>query len=636
MFVIGTAGHVDHGKSTLVEALTGINPDRLAEEQAREMTIDLGFAWLTLPSGREVSIVDVPGHEHFVRNMLAGIGGVDLGLLVVAVDEAVMPQTREHLAILDLLRVPCGVIALTKCDLIKDKDWIDLVREEVREQLAGTLFEDAPIVGVSALSGEGLDKLVQVLDEQLAMIPPRADLERPRMPIDRAFAIAGFGAVATGTLLDGSLNVGDDVLILPDRVSARIRGMQTHKNKIEKALPGTRVAVNLSGVSVHQLRRGQVIAYPGEYRSTRLVDLRLRALPDSPWPLRHNMEVEFFSGAARTPARLRLLEADEFQPGAIGWAQGQLEQPLVLARGDRFVVRLLSPSVTLGGGLVVRPFPRRRHKRFRQDVFQELETLADGDPSAVLLHLLNSGEAASVGKLAQLASLPENQVLATLGAMAETGLVIDLTLRPDAGLIGDASILISTEMWERLMQRSREILGTYHRGHPLRLGMPREELRNRLRLAERRFDLVISRAAVLSKLHARSAVVCLPEYEVLLSADQENRVGAIVEEMRARGSTPPPLGHIERTLGPELVQYLVDVGRMVRVSDSVIFDGATYAEIVDKVVQYVQQHGQVTVAECRDLLNTSRRYAMGLLEHLDRTNVTKRIGDVRVLRRQGN
>ena len=636
MFVIGTAGHVDHGKSTLVEALTGINPDRLAEEQAREMTIDLGFAWLTLPSGREVSIVDVPGHEHFVRNMLAGIGGVDLGLLVVAVDEAVMPQTREHLAILDLLRVPCGVIALTKCDLIKDKDWIDLVREEVREQLAGTLFEDAPIVGVSALSGEGLDKLVQVLDEQLAMIPPRADLERPRMPIDRAFAIAGFGAVATGTLLDGSLNVGDDVLILPDRVSARIRGMQTHKNKIEKALPGTRVAVNLSGVSVHQLRRGQVIAYPGEYRSTRLVDLRLRALPDSPWPLRHNMEVEFFSGTARTPARLRLLEADEFQPGAIGWAQGQLEQPLVLARGDRFVVRLLSPSVTLGGGLVVRPFPRRRHKRFRQDVFQELETLADGDPSAVLLHLLNSGEAASVGKLAQLASLPENQVLATLGAMAETGLVIDLTLRPDAGLIGDASILISTEVWERLMQRSREILGTYHRGHPLRLGMPREELRNRLRLAERRFDLVISRAAALTKLHARSAVVRLPEHEVLLSADQENRVGAIVEEMRARGSTPPPLGHIERTLGPELVQYLVDVGRMVRVSDSVIFDGATYAEIVDKVVQYVQQHGQVTVAECRDLLNTSRRYAMGLLEHLDRTNVTKRIGDVRVLRRQGN
>ena len=293
MRVIGTAGHVDHGKSTLVHALTGIDPDRLKEEKEREMTIDLGFAWLKLPSGREVSIVDVPGHEDFIKNMLAGAGGIDCALLVVAADEGVMPQTREHLAILDLLQVRDGVVALTKSDTIEDPEWLDLVQEEVREELAGTVLQDAKIVPVSAHTGFGLSELLEELDRLLQSPPPRQESGRPRLPIDRVFTIAGFGTVVTGTLIDGRLHNGQEVEILPRGLKARIRGLQTHKVKVELAIPPSRVAVNLTGVSKEQLRRGDVLTTPGWLRPTLLLDARLRLLKDAPRPLVHNATLTF-------------------------------------------------------------------------------------------------------------------------------------------------------------------------------------------------------------------------------------------------------------------------------------------------------------------------------------------------------
>ncbi|MCS7039851.1 MAG: selenocysteine-specific translation elongation factor, partial [Caldilineales bacterium] len=315
MKVIATAGHVDHGKSALVEALTGIHPDRLAEEQARGMTIDLGFAWMDLPTGEAVGIVDVPGHIDFIHNMLAGVGGIDAALFVVAADEGVMPQTREHLDILDLLEVERGVVALTKTDLIDDPDWLALVEEEVRDLLAPTRLAAAPIVPVSAHTGAGLDALRQALATVLAAAPPRPDLGRPRLPIDRVFTIAGFGTVVTGTLVDGSLRLGDEVVIVPGGIPARIRGLQTHKKKREVAVPGSRVAVNLTGVRPDQIERGRVLTYPNLLRETLRVDVRLRVLADAPAPLRHNMVVTFHSAAAETAGRLRLLEADELPPG---------------------------------------------------------------------------------------------------------------------------------------------------------------------------------------------------------------------------------------------------------------------------------------------------------------------------------
>ena len=304
MRVIGTAGHVDHGKSTLVEALTGIDPDRLKEEKEREMTIDLGFAWLTLPSGEQVGIVDVPGHKDFIKNMLAGVGGIDAALFVVAADEGVMPQTREHLAIVDLLQVMGGVVAITKKDLAEDEEWLELVMAEIAEELEDTVLADAPIVPVSARTGEGLPALLEVLDRYLQTTPDRRDLGRPRLPVDRVFTIAGFGTVVTGTLSDGHLTVGQEVEVLPQGLKARIRGLQTHKEKIETAVPGSRAAINLGGVSTDQLKRGDVVTLAGALKPTRLIDVRLQYLADASKPLKHNAALEFFSGAAVESALL--------------------------------------------------------------------------------------------------------------------------------------------------------------------------------------------------------------------------------------------------------------------------------------------------------------------------------------------
>ncbi|MEP0764632.1 MAG: selenocysteine-specific translation elongation factor, partial [Chloroflexota bacterium] len=314
MHVIGTAGHVDHGKSTLTYALTGINPDRLAEEQRREMTIDLGFAWLDLPTGERVGIVDVPGHRDFIENMLAGVGGIDAALLVIAADEGVMPQTREHLAILDLLAVPTGLIALTKMDLISDPDWLELVQLDIMETVHGTVLDGKPIIPVSARTGEGLGDLVAALADLLAHQPPRADLGNPRLPIDRVFTISGFGVVVTGTLLDGALAVGQEVEIQPAAVRARVRGLQSHEQSIEQATPGRRLAVNLRGVDRDALKRGDVLGLPGAWQPTTLLDARLRYLPDAHLPLEHDDPVKFFVGAAEVMGRVRLLDKERVLP----------------------------------------------------------------------------------------------------------------------------------------------------------------------------------------------------------------------------------------------------------------------------------------------------------------------------------
>src|SRR5512146_3152604 len=324
MRVIGTAGHVDHGKSTLIAALTGTHPDRLKEEQAREMTIELGFGWLTLPNGEEIGIVDVPGHRDFIENMLSGIRGIDAALLVIAADEGVMPQTREHLAILDLLQVPAGIIVLTKTDLAPDPAWLSLVETDIRAAVNGTVLQDAPLVRVSAKTRTGLDSLLSALESLLQQKPARLDLNRPRLPIDRVFSMSGFGTVVTGTLLDGQLALGDEVEILPLGRRGRIRGLQTHKKKEERAVPGSRTAVNVSGVTTEQIQRGEVVVHPGQYQPTRRVDARFRLLKDVSSPLKHSSEVKFFIGASETIANLRLLGADELAPGDEGWIQLEL------------------------------------------------------------------------------------------------------------------------------------------------------------------------------------------------------------------------------------------------------------------------------------------------------------------------
>ena len=371
MFVIGTAGHVDHGKSTLVESLTGIDPDRFQEEKDRGMTIDIGFAWITLPSGREVSIVDVPGHEKFVSNMLAGVGGVDMALLIVAADESVMPQTKEHLAILDLLGVSNGVVVVTKKDLV-DEDWLQLVHSDIQDMLSRTTLKDAEILSVSAATKDGLLELMESIDTALNETEVKKDFNRPRLPIDRSFSISGFGTVVTGTLIDGPLSVGQEIEITPSGLSARIRGLQSHGKSETEFGPGTRVAANLSGIEATQISRGDVLSLPNSINVSEAFDVRLHVVEDAPNPLRHNMFVNLHTGSSEVVSRLRLLEGEEVQPGQSTWAQLKPDKSLPVLRGDHFIIR--SNMTTLGGGKIV-DTKAKRHRRGHSATLQRLESL---------------------------------------------------------------------------------------------------------------------------------------------------------------------------------------------------------------------------------------------------------------------
>jgi selenocysteine-specific elongation factor len=637
MRVIGTAGHVDHGKSALVLALTGIDPDRLREEKERGLTIDLGFAWLTLPDGEPVGIVDVPGHRDFIENMLAGVGSIDTALFVIAVDEGVMPQTREHLAILDLLEIGTGVVAITKSDLAESEEWIELVVEDVAETLEETVLEDAPIVLTSARTGQGLDELLVTLQNVLGQIQPRPDRGRPRLPIDRVFTISGFGTVVTGTLNDGCFEVGQAVEVLPSGLEARIRGLQTHKQKVERATPGSRVAINLSGVGKDDLQRGDVVTTPGWLRSTLLVDVRLRYLPDilrpdSRRPLRHNTELKFFAGAAEVMARLRLLGQKTLPPGETGWAQLELQDPVPLVKGDRFIVRLPSPPTTVGGGIVVDPHPGRKHRRFHPEVVTRLETLAQGSPSEVLLQVLERRGPTLVRDLLSSSQLAEAASDALAQLLDEgQALLLNSQLEIQHPAPGN-QLIAARSWWSALVERFSRELSAHHQKFPLRAGVSREALRSGLKLEPKLFDAVLARAVAEGLLADEGATVRLPSHAIRLNPEQKRQVDELLDRFRRQSPTPPSVKESIAAVGEDVLNVLIDRGELVQTSPTVLFLPQTYEEMVARVHAHIEREGSITLAQTRDALNTSRKYAQALLEHLDEIGVTKRVGDERVLR----
>ena len=609
--IIGTAGHVDHGKSLLVEALTGINPDRLAVEKARGMTIDLGFAQLTLPSGRTAGIVDVPGHERFIKNMLAGAGGIDLALLVVAADDGVMPQTREHLAILDLLDVRRGVVALTKCDLAAD-GWLDAVEAEVGRTLDGTTLEGSPVVRCSAVTRDGLDLLARTLDSAIEALPPKRDTGRPRLSLDRVFTAEGFGTVVTGTLLDGQLTAGQELEALPGGFRGRVRGLQSHNASVERALPGTRTAVNVTGIAREDLRRGVVLTTPGWLRPTDVVDVRLRAVGWTPRPLRHGMAVTFHSGAAETSAKLRLLEAPEILPGQTAWAQVKLATPVAVVRRDRFVLR--TPNDTVAGGVIADTAPKR-HRRGDPAVLAALEAmLSDAPEDAVLAEVARRPLIARSDVVGD-SGLGDAAVNAALDTLIDAGTVLDV-----AGHTALASFV------DDLRRRARHALDAYHAAHSLRPGMPLQELRERLGLDSR---LLTSLVATWPETRATETAVALTSFAPAPDASQQAQIDAYLSSLR--DETEPPAARLD----PELLAYLVDRGDVVDAGDGTVFDAHWFAEQEARVRDHIFRRGSITLAEARDLLGTGRRRAQALLEEMDRRRVTRRVGDKRVLRASG-
>lgn len=631
MRVIGTAGHVDHGKSTLIAALTGTHPDRLKEEREREMTIDLGFGWLTLPGGEEVGIVDVPGHRDFIENMLSGIGGIDAALLIIAADEGVMPQTREHLAILDLLQIQQGVIVLTKTDLAPDAGWLELIENDVRAVLKGTTLQDAPCVRVSAKTRKGLEEFLSTLEGVLHTTTPRPDLGRPRLPIDRVFTIAGYGTVVTGTLTDGKFSVGDEVEILPSGKKGRIRGLQTHKKKEDSALPGSRTAVNISGLAIEEIARGEVVVAPGHYLATRRIDAYYRHLPDASSPMKHSTEVKLFVGTAETIAALRLLGAEALNPGEKGWIQLELREPIVVVRGDRYILRRPSPSETIGGGIVLDPHPKSRHKRFDEAILMRFESMLAGSPADVLLQSGLALGPASVKDIVARSRLDVDAAAQALSELENKGRLVPLE-KGDLSPSSDVWVM-EASAWQSQLSKTEELIKSYHKQFPLRRGIPREELKSRLQANSRSFNLFIKKMVSDSKLVEGGTWISMPGHKIRFDPRQQAAVNKLLDQCAANPFSPPTIKEMQVIAGEEVVTALLDLGELVQVSPEVAFRKTDYELLVRKIREFIEKHRQISVAEARDLVNTSRKYILPLMEHLDSSGVTLRDGDYRRLKK---
>jgi len=630
MRVIGTAGHVDHGKSTLIAALTGTHPDRLKEEQEREMTIELGFGWLTLPDGEEIGIVDVPGHRDFIENMLAGIGGIDAALLVIAADEGVMPQTKEHLAILDLLQIPAGLIALTKTDLASDPEWLALVETDIRAAVAGSVMSDAPILRVSAKTKTGLDELLSKLTGILQDKPTRLDLGRPRLPVDRVFSMPGFGTIVTGTLNDGHLSIGDEVVILPSGTKGRVRGLQMHKKKEETAVPGSRTAVNISGVATEEIQRGNVVTHPKQYLSTRRVDARIRLLKDVSQSLKHDTEVKMFVGATETMATLRLLGIETLNPGEEGWIQLELRDPVVTVRGDRYILRRPSPGETLGGGVIVDHQPKGRHRRFDKKVLKSLASLAAGSPADILLEAALALNATPLKEVVSRSRLEVEPAAQALDENLESGQLVQLE---DGNLMVTSDLLvIAAPHWNALREKSIQMVAAYHKNLPLRRGIPREELKSRLKLTPRVFNATVKKLAATNAIFEAGSTLAIIGHEITFDKGQQAKVQGLMRRFVASPYGPPSVKECQADVGEEIVAALVELGQLKQLTPEVVFRTEDFEQMVLEVKSFITKNGQLTVADARDMFGSSRKYMLALLEYLDATGVTKRDGDFRKLR----
>lgn len=622
LYVICTAGHVDHGKSTLVRALTGIDPDRLHEEKVREMTIDLGFAWLNLPSGESVSIVDVPGHERFIKNMLAGVGGIDAALFVIAADEGVMPQTAEHASILKLLGVDKGIVALTKCDLV-ERDWLDLVTEEVREWLGGTSLSHAEIVPVSSRKRDGLDVLLAGLDAILESVERLPGKGEARLPIDRVFSMQGFGTVVTGTLIDGPLDIGQEIRVLPKGIRTRVRGMQTNKQAVEHADAGRRLAVNLANVELEDLSRGDTLVASQSLRPTNRLDARITLVEHTVENLPHGRELNLFVGTSESPATVSLLDRDNLKPGEHCYAQLRTVLPVTVLRGDRFILRQPSPSITVGGGVVLDAHPLR-HRRKTNETLAQLEAAERGTPTDLITAwLARYGPSIRV----ELLSGARGVTPQDLDEAVSTGEVVSVLT--DEGK-AESTLLFTRAQWDGIASRFEAALRTYHQTYPLRSGMPKEELRSKVRLDARVFNQAISGLSARGVLEETGTSVKLRGFEITLSPAQQHQADRAIAMLKQGGYTPPPAS--ELGLEPELLASLVEAGSIVKLGEGLYYDPDVYRGMVDTILRKIDISGAITVSETRDTFGASRKYALGLLEHLDAMRVTRRVGDERVRR----
>jgi selenocysteine-specific elongation factor len=629
--VMGTAGHIDHGKTQLVKTLTGIDTDRLKEEKERGITIDLGFAHLMYEDGTEVGVIDVPGHERFVRNMLAGVGGIDLVMLVIAADEGVMPQTREHLAICQLLRVKEGLVALTKADLV-DEDWLELVSEDTREFLKGTFLEGKPIVPVSAKTGQGIDELKRVLQALVARVPPKQLEGKFRLPVDRVFTIRGFGTVVTGTLFSGTIRVEDRIEIYPKGIEAKIRGLQVHNASVPEAVAGQRTAINLQGIDKVELERGDVLGHPGEFAPTFMLDAVLQHLSDAPRPLRHRARVRLHVGTSEIMGRVILLDRDELAPGEEAYVQLRLEEPAIVLPRDRFVIRSYSPVQTIGGGILL-DAQASKHRRGEAGLAAHFRLLAEGSPEEIFSHHLRQAthQGLRLSEFLPRTELSESRLRQVATTLQRAG-----RLR---AVNADMRWYLHAEALDSLTRELRRYLETFHGQNPLKPNIASEELRAKVRGLGERVCLM-----ALEELRQQGVVVVerdrvrLATHQVALDDTRERILNELEAEFLAAGYQPPRVEDLFAKLNigkghdKALLQVLLDQGRAVRLKENVVFHRANLAKAETLLVQYLRDHREITPIEFKDLLGISRKYAIPMLEYFDSQKITIRVGDKRILR----
>lgn len=610
--ILGTAGHIDHGKSQLVKALTGIDPDRLKEEKERGITIDLGFADLEYPDDLTIGIVDVPGHERLIKNMLAGAGGIDLVLLVIAADEGIMPQSREHLHICDLLRIKAGLVAITKTDLV-EPDWLSFVEDEVRDFVQGTFLEGAEIIPVSSKTGYNLELLKDRIRDVALKVEPKPSNGLFRLPVDRVFTLRGFGTVVTGTAVSGSISVDEPARILPGGISTKIRGLQSHGKSIQRVYAGQRAAVNLQGVEKEDLKRGDVLVSRGRFFSTRTIDAKIRMLSDVP-VLKNRGLVHFHLGTSETVARVVLYEREELEPAGSCYCQFRLNRPVVAQSGDRFIIRRFSPLETIGGGDVLDPSPSRRKKK---DGVEDLKVFEHGSPADKI---------AMKVKKAALKGMSRAAVEGWINADMDSSL---RSLKDKGVLTEFDGMLIHGDAFSAFKQNLVGKLEEFHGKNPLKQGMPKEELRACLKVEPKTFSGLVS---LLDEVKAEKDMLRLKGFRPSLSETEKARVLNVLE---SKGFQPPAKAELaamlsmdERQVG-DILKLMHKDGSAVRINDSMYLSAAVYEKMVDLLREFFKGKAEMTVSEFRDLLGTTRRYALPFLEYLESSRITLRVGDVR-------
>ncbi|MDO9566571.1 MAG: selenocysteine-specific translation elongation factor [Candidatus Desulfaltia sp.] len=631
--ILGTAGHIDHGKTSLVKAVTGIDTDRLKEEKLRGITIELGFASMDLPSGQHVGIVDVPGHEKFVKHMVAGATGIDIVAMVIAADEGVMLQTREHMEICSLLDIKHGFVVLTKIDLV-DEEWLELVLEDIKEFLKGTFLEDSPVVPVSSATGKGIPEFIKTLDELSALIPVRTSTGLFRLPVDRVFSMKGFGTVITGTLISGNIHVGDTIMIYPSNITSKVRGIQVHNNSVDNAEAGMRTAINFQGLEKASVTRGNVLSTPSSLKTSFMIDVLVNYLGSNKKSAKNRTRIRFHTGTSEVLGILILLEKDELLPGETTLAQIRLDSPVALVKDDRFVIRSYSPVRTIGGGHILNPIPQK-HKRFKPEVIKLLKGLVDNIPEEIISSHADASDYAGVSfaDLKIMTNLPEKQLDNTLQALLSKKTIVCFDR--------ENRIYIHNNGIENLKKEMLDYLSNYHKSNPLKAGMPKEELRSKFPFAveTKLFSLMLNLMIKDKVIIQEENTVYLSSHTVSLKVDQADIRTKILDAYVKGGLTPPYFKELSNSFdvdskrAKDVLMLLVDEGFLLKVKEDLYFHAEAVNELKNRLVDYLKSHGEMTTPQFKEIALVSRKYLIPLIEYFDSTNVTLRVGDSRKLRK---